>query len=113
MNFEQGLLEYLLLEKIKHSQFKKIEIREEQENAIGVHLEGEPFGLISGLITGVKAVSENCGIPIDHIVKIISIGAQMAEQVSAVDLEEQSNTPELFKMFEDYVKNDLNKEGEQ
>ena len=113
MNVGRALLKCLLLEKFKESEFKSIVIRQVEDGAIGVNLEGQIFGIIGGLVAGVRAVSESNGMDVQSVIEMISLGVDCTEKRSSEPLTNDEDTPEIFKMFEHYIKNDLTEEGEK
>lgn len=113
MNVAKELLKYLLLEKIHESDFKRVEITRYEDNAVGVKLEGQPFGVIGGLIAAVRAVAESGHMSTDAVIEMIQLGVDFTEQRETTKLVGDDEAPEIFKMFENYIKNDLTEEGEE
>lgn len=112
MNIERELLKCFLLEKFKESSFRGLQIKQMEDGSIGVNLSGQAFGVIGALVAAVKAVSESYSMPVHSVIEMLSLGVDCTEKRESRDLTEDEQEPEIFKMFESFIKNDL-EEGEE
>ena len=111
MNFERAMLKCLLAEKVENSRLEDVVIRK-IDGSVGVKLNGETFGIVAAFAAGFKALSVTSKIPVPLLIQMTELVAEDTEAEGQAKDINDGNCPELFKMFEDYIKDEL-EEGEE
>ena len=113
-NIGKELLNYLLVQAIKDSRFKKVLIQK-QDETVAISLDGEAFGIIGALAAAIHSVSKTADIPIDIILQMITTYSECMyiEKVPEGQIKSDPDVSPLLDLFGKYMEElKDNKEGE-